>query len=105
MPVWLVILIAHVVTFRVTWLFIADYVMEPYRKWAERRGGHLDYFATCPWCMSIYVGAAVSAVVVFALVPSWGGLNRFVLAGMLLFSTSAFTGIVASQLVVDDTDE
>ena len=53
-------------THRLTKLVIDDYITEPlrekvYEKFGDPEDSKISYLVTCPWCVSIYAGAAVVA--------------------------------------------
>jgi len=101
---WLLVVLAVLATFRLTWLINNDTIARPLRSWAYRRDvkrhGPLDddevpplsYFVTCPWCVSMYLAPPVAVVAVL-----WGD-NRVVLIVLLALAASAVTGITASLL-------
>lgn len=83
---------------RVTRLITADRILEPVRdrlisRWIERKGGDslAAYLITCPWCVSVYVGAAGAAGW-----WAWGG-TRVYAAVLLAFACSYVTGWLASH--------
>lgn len=50
-------------SYRLTRLVNLDVITTRPRKWAQRQAsGKLEYFVTCPWCVSIYVAGAVVLV-------------------------------------------
>ena len=76
-------------TFRLTRLLVEDKIAEPVRdRLAEDAEGRLAYFVTCPWCVSVWVGAG------------WVGLTAAAprvarLAGAAL-AWSAVSGLLSS---------
>jgi hypothetical protein len=79
---WL--LVDALATYRLTRLVVKDTVTERFRRWfAHRYEGPLVYLSTCPWCMSIWIAAAVVAL-------TWGvPLAWSYVAAGLAFSTVA----------------
>lgn len=81
-------------TARLTRLVVADRISQPLRTWAVRKLGEdsgAAYFIHCPWCVSIWVGALVSAVAYL-----WGE-NPIVSAIALALSASYGAGWLVSQ--------
>jgi hypothetical protein len=85
---------------RLTRLVNKDTITAPARTWIKRRvkaaagpgvWHKVDDFLVCPWCVSIWVGAAASYVVV------WHWDNRFVFASMCLLAASLVTGNLQSR--------
>jgi len=104
MPGWLLVLLAIGATLRLTHLINADYVTGWLRSWAMRRDaaraaepmepgevGPREYFVTCPWCVSMYAGAAVAALTVL-----WPD-NRVLIGVWLALTASYVTGWVESR--------
>lgn len=104
MPAAIILLLYALAVARVTRLITADKITEGLRghviRWADRRAGInpddpfaptplLSYFVTCPWCVSIYVGA-VAAPLAF-----WLGESPWTLVPALALAFSAFTGCLA----------
>lgn len=97
LPAWLLVALAVLATYRATRLINADVITAPFRRWVCRLDGELEkdevgrwtYFITCPWCVSIWVGAIVATVTVL-----WPD-NRLILAGLLALTASAVTGFLA----------
>lgn len=61
----LLFLLGALATARLTRLVVDDQITLPVRAWILRRvkeDGQLAYLITCPWCVSVYVGAAVASV-------------------------------------------
>lgn len=66
------LLVAALATARITRLVTTDRITEAPREWALRRldlNGLLSYLITCAWCVSVYAGAGVVAVIAWG--PSW----------------------------------
>lgn len=98
------LVVAVLATYRLTRLVVQDYLTEGPRRWVQAHTGEkIAYLAGCPWCASVWVGAAVSAAVTF-----WP-TNRVVLAGLLALAASGATGLIAAHLDppedYGDTDE
>lgn len=85
----LLALLAVLATARLTTLLNDDVVAAPVRAWAGRRGDTAAYFVGCPWCVSIYTGAAVAAAT-YAWHAYWP-----VQVGLLLLTASYLTGLLA----------
>jgi hypothetical protein len=79
MPAAIILSVYALAVARVTRIITADKITEGLRgrviRWADRRAGIdpadpfaptplLSYFVTCPWCVSIYVGAVAAGVLV-----------------------------------------
>lgn len=80
-------------TFRLTRLAVEDEITSPLREAVWKRYDVSDtkigYFLTCPWCVSIWVGAGV--VVARRVAPAAWEPVAAILAG------SAVTGMIASR--------
>lgn len=90
----LVILLYFPALARVTKLVNDDLITDPIRAWAARKLGPkhtLMYLLECPWCMSIWLGAATTPLITEALRLPWWWILLLTLAG------SYFTGL-ASRL-------
>lgn len=90
----LALLVAALVTARVTRLVTTDRITQAPRQWALRKlnsDSLIAYLIVCDWCASVYVGAAVSAAGAVAGVWSW----FWVLPLSLVFSYVA--GFLASR--------
>jgi hypothetical protein len=46
---------------RVARLVTVDFITEPIRAWAARRGEKVGYLFECPWCLSIWLAPLVAA--------------------------------------------
>ncbi len=103
MPVWLKVLLVIVTVHRATRLAVADEIplAKAPRDWVIARldppgrrppwgkfGTSIAYLVDCPWCMSVWVGAAV----VWAT-SRWVGLPAPVLVWA---AASTVTGLIAS---------
>jgi len=53
---------------RITRLALEDRITEPFRERVQEAApeGRLAYFVTCPWCVSMWVGAGWAALTVAA---------------------------------------
>lgn len=78
-----------VATWRLARLITADFITEPIRAWAARRGEKLGYLFECPWCLSIWLAPIL--VVPAVLWPD----NRLVWAVMLILAASGVAGMLA----------
>lgn len=79
-------------THRVTRLVIEDEITADIReKIFEKDIGKLSYFITCPWCVSIWAAAGLTAVDLVS--PKAGKVLKTVLAA------SSVTGIVQTSVV------
>jgi hypothetical protein len=80
-------------TFRLTRLLVEDEIAEPIRRRVWKRFDpqetKVGYLFTCPWCVSIWVGAAVVAARRVAPGP-WG-------VGSTALALSAVTGLIATN--------
>lgn len=57
-------LVDALATYRLTRLLVEDRILQPVRDRVMDRHGpttQLGYFVTCPWCVSMWVGAGVVA--------------------------------------------
>lgn len=75
-PPALVLLIAGLAVHRVTRLLIADKITDPLRGRLTftSTGGYrptLGYLLSCPWCVSVYVAAAMATALAVAGWPGW----------------------------------
>lgn len=84
-------------TYRLTLLLVADEVLDEPRDWVVARllqrfgpESKLVILVTCPWCMSMYVGAVVTMTALEYGTDTWW---QFV-AGLL--TASGFTGALAT---------
>jgi hypothetical protein len=90
-PVALVVIALAVV--RLTGLVIEDEVTEPIREWVLDRvpdDGKLAYLITCPWCVSIYLGA------VAAPLAWWHSDNPAVMLVAIALAMSQISGMTSS---------
>jgi hypothetical protein len=99
-PALLIVLVCAAV-YRATRLIVADDIALPLRMWVMDRfgeDGKMAYLVECPWCMSIWVGAAgVAGLTVAADVLGWVDHGvPYPLAVWL--AASAFTGVVSEVL-------
>lgn len=90
----LTLILAALVTARLTRLVTSDYITDPVRKGIVRRlpeGSRLAYLIMCPWCSSIYVAAPVAA--------SWWawGDTRLWAACAALPASSYVAGLLATH--------
>lgn len=73
---------------RLTRLVVADTITEPVRDRIRDRApeGRLAYFLTCPWCVSVWVGAGwalLAAAAPGVAVPAGAALAWSSVAGLL----------------------
>lgn len=85
------LIIAVLATARLTRLITDDKITEAARSRVARRGQMIAYLIHCPWCISIYTGAAVAASW-----WAWGG-QTWHTAAMLALAASHATGVIASR--------
>jgi hypothetical protein len=83
-------------TYRLTKLIRDDKITEDLRNFVFERYGEPDdhkvsYLVTCPWCLSIYFGAAVSSVRI--IFPN----SKLVSAGIEALAFSALTGMLVER--------
>ncbi len=94
MSVWVVLVYVLAVA-RVTGLIALDEITSPAREWLEnhlpanRLGVALEYLITCPWCVSIWVGAATAPLL------WWWGDHPALLIPALALAASQTTGMIA----------
>jgi hypothetical protein len=95
-----VVLLLTLAVYRVTRLIVADGITDPWREWVEDRTGEdssWSYLAACPWCVSVYVGAALTAATCAA--GAHGLADVSVPVPFLVWpATSALTGLIAANL-------
>lgn len=98
-----VLVVFALATARLTGLATLDEITRPtreaiLRRLDERRASHraLAYFVTCPWCQSLWIGAAV-APIAYASVPVdyWQGANPWALVPALALAFSMTTGMLS----------
>lgn len=92
---WLLVLLAVLAVARLTRLVNEDAILDRPRAAVQRSKTHdsLVYFVTCPWCVSIWVGAGVAAAV-WAWPCSW-----WVQVPLLALAASYVTGYLATILL------
>jgi Protein of unknown function (DUF1360) len=93
------LLVEGLATYRLVKLVRDDRITEPFRKTiAETQGppeqSKLSYLLNCPWCLSVYLGAAVTLAG-----RRWPGTADVLTRTLAL---SAITGLVTAHL--DDAD-
>jgi len=89
-----VAVVAALAVARVTRLITDDYLIAPIRQALIKRWGvksKLSYLLTCPWCMSVWVGAAVAAGA-----WKWGDSGWFIVPAVAL-AASHVTGVLATR--------
>jgi Protein of unknown function (DUF1360) len=89
----LVLAVDALATFRLTRLLVEDEITSPIRKAVWKRydpsDSKLGYLFTCPWCVSIWVGAGIVAAR-YAAPAQWEPVAR-------VFAGSAVTGMIAER--------
>ena len=89
-PAWLLVLLTMLSVARLTRLVTDDAILDTPRGWLLERPGKLAYFVSCPWCVSIWVGAGASALVYFER-DHWP-----VQVALVALAASHLTGILAT---------
>lgn len=99
----LILVVLVLAVARVTRLVTTDQVTLPIRTWVVRKYGEESnqaYFVFCPWCVSIWVSAPMTAATF--LVPHGPTWGQWVWHGILTFlAVSHATGLIASKLEND----
>lgn len=88
------LLVAALATARLTRLITTDEILRQPRQWLLRKlpeNGMLAYLLVCPWCMSVYVGAAIAGA------GAWAGLWAWAWAPALALGFSYVTGFLAGR--------
>lgn len=80
--IWVLAVLA---CYRLTRLVTTDTITEPLRELVQHRG-RVGYLVGCDWCVSVWVGVPVSALVV------WAGGSRVVVFGFGVLALSALVG-------------
>jgi len=78
---------------RGTKILVDDRIAAPYRQWIVSKWGKdslIAYWAHCPWCTSIWVGALVMPPVVL-----WP--NQWTLAAVAVLASSLFAGLILDK--------
>ncbi len=93
---WLLLVVYALAVARLTGLVASDEVTRPLRdgllaRLDERRAAHrqLATLATCPWCVSVYVGAVAAPVALW-----WGESPVFLIPAVAL-AFSQVTGMLS----------
>jgi Protein of unknown function (DUF1360) len=97
-PVWLQLTLYALAVARLTGLITADTITEPVRDaligWLDDRpktaGEFIATLIQCPWCASVWIGAAVAP-----LVWAWGG-SPVMLVPALILAFSQVTGMISN---------
>jgi hypothetical protein len=87
-----IIALVALATARLTGLVVEDKITEPMRNWVVKHtkdDSKVAYLLFCPWCVSIYAGAALATVVYFA----YG--SGLVYIGLLALAASQVAGMVS----------
>jgi len=91
-----IIVLVALATARLTGLIVEDKITEPVRNWVAKHTkddskvqSALAYLLFCPWCVSIYAGAALATLVYFA----YG--SGLVYIGLLALAASQVAGMVS----------
>lgn len=90
------LVVSALATYRLTKLIVSDEITRDLREKVFEKFGNPDqnkvaYLASCPHCVSVYAGAAVS------LARMIGPDSRIVAAGIEALALSAVTGIMAER--------
>jgi hypothetical protein len=88
-------LLATVATYRLTRLLTADKITESLRIAVIRRSQWFGYLFTCDWCMSIWIGMAISVATFFH------AENNFffvLLAGLTFSAATGFLAMIETRL-------
>lgn len=87
---WLLVLLTVLAVARVTRLINEDVIFDRPRSWVVLHApGKVEYLITCPWCVSVWVGAA-AAPLVYLWHCTWP-----VQIGLLALAASYVTGLLA----------
>lgn len=93
---WLLVVVYALAVARLTGLIVADEITRPVRdgvlaRLDDGRAAHrsLATLISCPWCVSVYVGAAAAPVVL------WWGENPMFLLPALALAFSQVAGMVS----------
>ena len=89
-PLTVTLVIAVLAVYRITRVITTDVIFNTPREWVEEHtkpGGYLDELLHCNWCVSFWVGIAVTVLV--ALAP---GLSPWLL---LPLAASAVAGLLS----------
>ncbi|MEV5391953.1 hypothetical protein [Nocardia farcinica] len=84
---------------RLTRLVVFDKIAEPVRALLLRRlrdGSPITYLVHCPWCVSVWLGAAAAPAAILAAGLSWWTLPLLALAG------SHLAGLLAEVTIAED---
>lgn len=99
MNAWQLVVVV-VATVRATRLVNRDYLIRPAVRWVQARVPYrVAYLLGCPWCLSVWVGAAVAAV------GLWWPTNRAVWAVLIGLAASQLAGLAAVWLDPPDPVE
>jgi len=90
---FLLVALTILAVWRITRFVTMDFLAEPVRAWAARRGEKIGYLFECPWCLSIWIAPIVVVPVVI-----WPD-NRAILAALLVLTASGAAGMLA---VIED---
>lgn len=83
---------------RVTRLLVEDRLMLRYRNWMRTRWGEASlgaYFADCPWCTSIWVGALIMPP--STILPNLSVPYVWVLAILAIPASSLVAGLILDR--------
>jgi hypothetical protein len=90
-PVTLIVLMFAVA--RVTRLIVDDKISLPIRQWVLRKSGDDGWFTTlvhCPWCMGIWVSAAMTTLTFLWDSQIWSAILVFLAVAQLASSLLTF---------------
>lgn len=100
-PITLIVLMFAVA--RVTRLIVDDKISLPIRQWVLAKSGEdgwFYYLVSCPWCMGVWVSAAMTTVTFLWDSPVWSALLVFLAVAQL-----ASTLLTFEPTVVVNKDE
>lgn len=99
MTSFLVVLLYLLAVIRLTKLVVFDTITQPFRALLDRRlrkGSRITYVVHCPWCISVWLGAAAAPFAVLAADLSWWTLP------LLVFASSHLAGLLAGVVIIDE---
>lgn len=87
------LIVAAFAVARLTRLIVDDQITIGFRRWVLQKWGDeswQSYLMTCPWCMSIWVGAPIMPVAVI-----WP--NQWIIAALAVPAASMVTGLLLDK--------
>lgn len=87
------LLVATFAVARLTRLIVDDQIFNRFRRWVLRKWGDeswQSYLITCPWCMSIWLGAVI-------MPPAAIWPNQWVIAALAVPAASMVTGLLLDK--------